>query len=97
MSEMVGRITQAIRDKRDMSLCALCDRHGHTIRCSCEEMARAAIEAMREPTAAMVEAGDDAQTETDGPYSGEQVAMLSAVPWRAMIDAAPSPNPKRDT
>jgi len=51
-------------------------------------MARAALEAIREPTEAMVEAGDAAQTETDGPYAGEQVAMASFVPWRAMINAA---------
>lgn len=49
MSEIVERVTKAVRDAREMSLCSLCDsNHRRMIRCSCAEIARAAIEAMRE-------------------------------------------------
>ena len=50
--------------------------------------ALAGLAAIREPTPAMVAAGNAAQTETHGPDMGSQVAMESAVPWRAMVDAA---------
>jgi hypothetical protein len=42
----------------------------------------------KEPTEAMIAAGDEAQTETTGPETGFQVAMSSRVPWRAMLAEA---------
>ena len=52
------------------------------------ELARAAIEAMLEPTEAMMDAGDLAQTEMFGMNMGFQVAMSSGIPWRAMVKEA---------
>lgn len=67
MSDMVDRVARAI----------------HTLRHNTpEQQARAAIEAMREPTEAMVSDGDH----SNGWYRvGEEEAVLC---WHAMIDAA---------
>lgn len=51
MSDRIERVTKAVRKAREMSLCSLCDGpYGARIRCTCREIAEAAIEAMREPT-----------------------------------------------
>lgn len=70
MSEMVERVAAAIRESRPLDCYA-----------AYEQAARAAIEAMREPTEAMVGEGKAAPTYGDG---------VSDIPkvWRAMIDAA---------
>ncbi len=86
MNEMVERVAEAmwLEDTQDVKW-EFAQRNyapGYRVR------ARAAIAAMREPTEAMVRAGDLAQTEARGPKLGAQVAMASSVPWRAMIDAA---------
>lgn len=48
---------------------------------------RAVLERLREATPAMCKAGDEWQTETDGPYAGEGVSMSAESVWRVMIDA----------
>ena len=60
---------------------------------ACKEAARAAIEAMREPTEAMMDAGWNAQPEDDidGPLS-----VSVRAPYRAMIDAALGEEEKSD-
>jgi hypothetical protein len=59
-----------------------------------QSRARAAIEAMREPTEAMIEAGglSDAARPYDGP-EGEGCQFYPAIAYRAMIDAALAPQP----
>jgi len=80
MSEMVERVAEAIRDRRTQA-----DFHavkdGHWIIDHDKELARAAIEAMREPTLPMVAAAvkRDWKGETDPTW---------AEGYRAMIDAA---------
>ena len=89
MSEMVERVAKEIylhvnAETAGRPLAEVADAY---LAC-----ARAAILAMREPTEAMVLAGDDAQTDIQGPDEGIQVAMCSSVPWQAMIDSALSPS-----
>ena len=93
MSEMVERVAKAIRDHnmRQGGVEPASDMTPFEAQHYTAE-ARAAIAAMREPTEAMVLAGDDAQTDIQGPDEGIQVAMCSSVPWQAMIDAALSPS-----
>lgn len=81
---MVEQVTAAVRKAREMSLCSLCDSHyRRSIRCSCEEIARAAIEAMKEPTF---------DPETVSYHEG----MTRTDWWRSMIDAAlATPAPER--
>lgn len=59
---------------------AFCDdpRTDHPQKCECRLAARAAIEAMREPSEAMLAAGDYVALDGD----------VSKKMWRAMIDAA---------
>ena len=58
-SEIVERVKTAIREKRQMSLCSLCDsNHRRMIRCSCEEMALAAIAAIRQDNPNETEQGN---------------------------------------
>lgn len=40
-------VARAVRKKRDMDLCKLCDRPTRTMRCTCAEIADAAIAAVR--------------------------------------------------
>lgn len=79
MSEMIERVAAAVS-----MLCPDgCEESGYVAACvgpcKCRDIARAAIEAMREPTPTMIVANsdaggpDDEQTRTD---------------WRDMIDAA---------
>jgi transcriptional regulator of NAD metabolism len=43
----VERVAKAVRKAREMSLCSLCDGpHSHVIRCTCHEIAQAAIDEM---------------------------------------------------
>lgn len=71
MSEMVERVASAIFETIHYD----CDGAGFLSR----EAARAAIEAMREPTDAMINPGCDAAVNSGG---------NSILVWRAMIDAA---------
>jgi hypothetical protein len=80
VDDLIERVARAIADANSENYDEL--PHLHTA------LARAAIAAMREPTEAMVSAGNAAQTEE----WGEQVAMDSRVPWRTMIDAAIASN-----
>jgi hypothetical protein len=77
MSEMVDRVAAAIRPLL----------YGSDLMADSEvgDIARAAIEAMREPTEAMVEAGWDTGLEY-GP--GDALAVNPEVCFSAMIDAA---------
>ena len=69
MSEMVERVARAVQP--------IADPGGHWT--TCEDIARAAIEAMREPTEGMIQAG----WTTNG-YRGD----MTKAEWSAMIDAA---------
>jgi hypothetical protein len=89
MSEMVERVTKAVRNAREMSLCGLCDRgYRRLTRCSCEEIARAVIEAMREPTERMLDSGA-CYEDQDHRFIAE--GDISRDIWRAMIDSALQP------
>lgn len=84
MNEMIERVAKAIGDRAR-------SRHGGTMmawavspeRTDCLEFARAAIEAMREPTGAMLEAANEATF---------QLGIISPaavdVAWAAIIGAA---------
>jgi len=71
MSEMVERVARALSGWL----------HGSPSWESCFPMARAAIEAMREPTEAMVWAGRADHLTVDGEEWSKPI-------WQAMIDAA---------
>lgn len=71
MSEMVERVAKAIRE-------AHVGRPMYEL-VNTEDLARAAIEAMREPTPDMVSEGDDYR------------AFSSRTTWQAMIDEALTP------
>lgn len=91
MSEMVGRVAKIIAANSDacmMSGIVPCDDRPN--RCHCERTARAAIEAMREPTGEMKNAGAASYGVGDA-YIGEGAALLNGQPtraWQAMIDEA---------
>jgi len=72
MSEMIDRVAKAI---------AL---QSHTENPCLEDLARRAIEAMREPTSAMLEAEPD----DDGEFSKENSIFHARQFWQAMIDEA---------
>lgn len=74
MTEMVDRVARAIHAELEKTWCVMLTGHG-------EELGRAAIAAMREPTEAMMRAGDAA---AESACSGDE--GLEA--WDAMIDAA---------
>lgn len=86
-SEMIERVAKVIGD-------ALTDRDGWLKKSYSDDdvlaMARAAVEAMREPTAAMIDAGCEAGFRA----SGDQCRDENHEPpsWRAMIDAALTPS-----
>lgn len=69
MSEMVWRAAQAIANEKDCGDIGDCNRDS----CRCTRFARVAIEAMREPTAAMMKAGGN---------------LVGWYAYEAMIDAA---------
>ena len=91
MSEMVERVAKAIKATRecayDIFPCENCnvsfDRYG----AGCIFTARAAIEAMREPTEAMMKAGNSAAYDSQGSPSDWLGCDMDAV-FRAMITAA---------
>jgi hypothetical protein len=92
MSEMIERITKAVRNAREMSLCGLCDRDYRRTRCSCEEIARAAIEAMREPSTAMRTAAVEEFRRQDVVLDQDDSEPISLVGiYTAMISAALQP------
>lgn len=56
---------------------------------TCDKLARAAIEAMREPTEAMIRAGEPVVYDCYSLEPGEGLDENPALPtWQAMIDAA---------
>jgi hypothetical protein len=75
--DIIQRVTKAVREAREMSLCGVCDRIPHIARCTCNEIAYAAIRAMRKPTESMILAG--VHHDNMGDMEGR---------WKAMIDAA---------
>jgi hypothetical protein len=80
MSEMIERVARALDECHDPSSWHPYDFWDHDFAL---ELARAAIEAMREPTDAMKQAGDD--------FSGNLAITHDASgegTWQAMIDAA---------
>lgn len=90
MGEMIERVALAIAD-------AMCPVEGYR-GTSNEALARAAIEAMREPTREMlgkgITAAEDVEDWTRDSYTSYRVDTASdmALPvWQAMIDAALSP------
>lgn len=77
VSDMVERVARAIFDASDHETS------------DCIDMARAAIAAMREPTAAMAEAGKVPITIVATiPPSDEPKPLYGVQVWQAMIDAA---------
>lgn len=88
MSEMIKRATAAVSkaldDHWDISLREFVEGYE-------EACARAVIEAMREPTEAMIEAGMDADCREWRRNLGDRLPTVEecqANDWRAMIDAA---------
>lgn len=76
MSEMVGRVARAIEDEGPVGCCTISPEKAMSL-------ARAAIEAMREPTEAMIEAVEGISV--GGPYLGPLDADDI---YGQMIDAA---------
>ena len=92
--EMVERVRVAVRDEYGSRLCdwdearRICSAANPNINrpCRCEQVARAAIEAMREPTPDMTDACRDVGP--DRPYGLHETCER----WRTMIDAALKPS-----
>jgi hypothetical protein len=78
MSEIVERVAAAIREIRVGDHYCLYPHEA-------EEIARAAIDAMREPTAEMISAGREEYSEYELDYDATK--MWTDM-WRAMVDAA---------
>lgn len=83
MNEMIERVAFAI--KNSGLTCGLCSVGGIRPDCCCYVGALAAIEAMREPSDAMIGAGEEAPMHYSrcDPASTDGVAV-----WKAMIEAA---------
>lgn len=79
MSEMIERVSKAIRVAKE----AKEDLFGGDEWWSYDDMSRAAIQAMREPTETMIE-----QAELTGRDIGEVILFDVEPCWKAMIDAA---------
>lgn len=89
-SEMVERVKAVLRDKTDWTIDG---KFGEAeAEESLTEAARAAIEAMREPTEEMADAGSSC-LETYDPAEKCPSARDMENGWKAMIDAALSPSP----
>lgn len=73
-TEMQNRVAEAI-----FNACS-----GYMLRINCNAPARAAIEAMREPTAAMIEASDIGDEE----FNVTNSVACTREFWKTMIDAA---------
>lgn len=88
VSEMVERVARAINETANKRLNAFfVDRN------MAFALARAAIAAMREPTAAMEEAADNCSALMWSPEPGEGLDEVGwDVAWRAMIDEALAPS-----
>jgi len=79
MSEVIERVVRAIETEMQR----VHDSSGGILCASPEQLARAAIAALREPTEAMLEAGLEAHYDPDD----WRIRELGTT-WRAMIDAA---------
>lgn len=96
---MIERVALAISIEDECGLAirgrrALCDdpeaQEPSPAPCRCRSVARAAIEAMREPTPAMIAAGDW------NPWEGTSESFAE-IGWKYMIDAALTPpQPKNE-
>lgn len=86
MSEMVARVAKAMFNATPFKSEGSYEEQTPTYRRLCEVMARAAIVAMREPTAAMLDAPEMRHwaLRTEEPMRPEYIAEA----WRSMIDAA---------
>ena len=82
MSEMIERVARAIWKKADEQYL------GTEKMEDCDAIARAAIEAMREPTMEMIAAGAHG--------SGEDSDRVAIGAWKEMIDAALSAEAMKD-
>jgi hypothetical protein len=87
MTDMVERVARAIYEDRNGPRCEPWGTKPKGHKDPYRADARAAIEAMREPTEAMVGSGADHDAEGGG--TGNPLAI-----YTAMIDAALSPNQK---
>ena len=94
-SEMVERVARAIWDARESSFPArLRVRFEDRLTSEVFDMARAAIEAMREPTEAMMVAGGKVDVGHAWCAAGERIVDDSAGDvYRGMIDAALKDSP----
>ncbi|TDR28919.1 hypothetical protein [Aquamicrobium defluvii] len=91
MSEMVERVAKAIYEASPFKMTeGPYDRQSDLYKRNCRLLARAAIEAMREPTDAMVDVGQDAFAEGINMVAGhpEPSDEASYQTYIAMIDAA---------
>lgn len=92
MNEMMERVRNAVRDEYGSVLCAWTDMGTHRCcainvpphKCRCDAVARAAIDAMREPTEAMTSVRPVAALGGENYLLGH---TNQAAVWRAMIDA----------
>ncbi len=75
MTDMIERVADAIMDQHD------------TLHSTFLDLARAAIKAMREPTAAMMQAG--CASNPPGQYHADtKLSEIIGAEWQAMIDEA---------
>lgn len=93
MSEIIERVARAMADKFE-------DHFGGEVALSdhlSQKMARAAIEAMREPTEEMKDLGANGVPDRPCPYSGLPTEEAHAAEiWGIMIDAALAPTSPPD-
>lgn len=89
MSEMIDRVAKAICDAENGIWNSLIgDWHTRISREKYSAMARAAIEAMREPTVAMEDAPYEASLDIYWSYNADGRPGSSEDVWRIMVDAA---------
>ena len=91
MNEMVERVARVVASNCECGGSPDPDRVPCGRGCNCEQTARAAIKAMREPTEAMEQAGFYAgpcEIVPPLPYTGPDSTVMAPLVWRAMIDKA---------
>lgn len=85
MTEMIVRVAQALRDYCAAREVASDGHFTPDLMYQSEEIARVAIQAMREPTDAMIEAATDLDDPGSSIFGEPYVACSHEEAWRAMI------------
>lgn len=91
----LDEIARAIWDKHMCEYCVTSARDPLPSDCCCRDAAVAAVAALREPSEAMVQAGED-QTSENYTYDGSSAPWPAAAEtyWQAMIDALLAEKPE---